>query len=119
MPTNDLGNRVDRNDERLNEILVIVTRNSGKIQRLEDDLDSIVAELGGAPMTGSRGDRRTLRWRLHQLENDQAAAKAAKAALEAATEAKRTAWSNTQKGFLFLFAALAAVLGLLNYLGVG
>lgn len=88
-------------------------------ETMADTLAAVVAELGGAPNVNVRGERPPIRYRLHKLENDQAAARAAQAALEAAKAAKSLAWSKRQKVALFGVAVVGAVLGLLSFLGLG
>lgn len=88
-----------------------------KIQRTVDDMNGKVgrvnAEIGyGLPEPAERGDRPTLRDRLHVLENDDLVAKAIH-------DSYARTFGRWQKIGLFGFAAAAAVEGFLRIVGVG
>lgn len=89
-----------------------------KIEVKVDDLAELCAEIeheiGGAPRIGIRGSRRSMRQRLHDLENDKAAATAAEAALAAATAVRKEAWTTFQKAGLFVFAGGGFVMALIT-----
>ena len=86
---------------------------------LRSDLDAACAEIGRVPRIASRGNRPSMTDRLHTLENDKTAARAAQAALEAAGAAKRQAWSTWEKAGLFAIAGVGALTSVLRVLGVG
>lgn len=86
----------------------------GKVDDLAELCTEIEHEIGGAPRVGIRGDRKSMRDRLHDLENDKAAALAATAALEAVQAMKRETWTNFQKIGLFVFAGGGFVIALLS-----
>lgn len=88
-----------------------------RIQRAVDEMNGKVgrmnAEIGyGLPEPGERGDRATLRERLHGLENEEVVAKAIH-------DSYARTLGRWQKVGLFGFAALAAVEGFLRLIGVG
>lgn len=76
-------------------------------------------EVGGAPKVAMRGSRKSMRDRLHDLETDREAARAARVALEAATTIRQAAWTRGEKVALFVFAAVAAGASLLRLFGFG
>lgn len=92
-----------------------------KLDHVTEEVDAIRAEIGPTlPDLGQREGRLTVQGRLHVLENDAAAAKLAKAHLEATEKAKEQAqeaerrardqhWTRLQKVGLFLFAAIGAM----------
>jgi len=108
--------RLERLELRQTDLLVQVTKNTAQLEELHHDVAAVVAELGGAPIFMARGARQTIRWRLHQLETDQAAARLAAQALKEASEANRQAWSRREKMFLFVFAFIASLEGVLRML---
>lgn len=108
-PLDSLEQRLARFEERQLKILVGLGKVEEKLSDLNGDVAGVMAEIGGAPAAPVRGERETLRWRVHKLENDRYAAEAAHAALEAAKASNRQAWSLWQKLALFAFAAAAAI----------
>ncbi len=83
-------------------------------------IDAIEHELGGAPKVElRREERRTIRGRLHELENDKAAASIAHAALQAAEAARGRSWSTAQKATVFVIGIVTAVLTILRFAGYG
>ncbi len=83
-------------------------------------IEDLMLEVGDAPDHRFRkGDRETIRDRLHRLENDRDAAQIAHAALEAAQASKAQAWTRWQKIWLFIFAVIGAAIGVLRLLGIG
>ena len=113
--------RLERLEERQTEIIERLAANSGRISDIQEDLKALMAEIGGAPDSSSRGPRDTLRWRVHQLENSAYAADYARQALEAAEAARDSAnekqWSVLQKIGLFVFAGTGAIGTLLTIAG--
>lgn len=87
-----------------------------KVDDLKELCDEIEHEIGGAPRVGIRGSRRSMRQRLHDLENDRAAAMAAQAALDATANLKRETWSTFQKVGLFIFAGGGFIIALVSLL---
>lgn len=118
----DTLRRLERLEERQTEIIERLTANTGRLSDMQEDLRAVVAELGGAPDTATRGPRDTIRWRLHQLENSAYAAEYAQEALKAAEAARQAAaekqWSVTQKIGLFVFAGIAALGTILRLAGL-
>ena len=90
-----------------------------RLDTLAGYAEDLMAEVGGVPGTAARGDRLTLRDRLHTLEDDRAAAKAVTHALEEGRMAHARAWGTWQKVGLFVFAGGAFVMGLLRVFGIG
>ncbi len=90
-----------------------------RLDSIDGTVADLVAEVGGVVPWESRGQRVTVRERVHLLENDRATAIAATAALKSAEATKRQAWSVWEKGGLFLLAALGTASGLLRLFGIG
>lgn len=117
MPANDA--RLDRIERRLDDISGVIAIRGPLLKELRDDVDACVAEIGRVPTVASRGNRKSVSDRLHDLENDRATALAAQAALEASRDARRHAWSTWEKALLFAFAAATPILAALHVAGVG
>ena len=115
----DLRDRLNRVEGKQIEMIGTLAENTVMLRGIADTQEAVVAELGGAPDPMSRGPRDTVRWRLHRLENDQSAAKAAAAALAAAEASKSNAWTQRQKIALFAFAAIGTALGIASFFGFG
>lgn len=115
----DVQRRLTRLEDRQAEIIETLAEHTVMLQSIQESERAMTAELGGAPDPVARGTRDTIRWRVHQLENDRSATRAANAALEAARATNRQAWSRKEKAALFLFALVATVLSLLKFFGVG
>lgn len=80
------------------------------LKTLNGHVSDILTEIGGAPARDFRDpERKSIRARLHTLENDRAAASIAQAALKAAESVRAQAWSTRQKVTLFVFASFAFV----------
>lgn len=117
MSTDHYDQRFDKIDEKLTQLLIADVRIADRLDKLDEDFVAIIAEVGGVPQLEVRGERLPLRKRIHKLENDQAAAKIAGAALKAAQAANSNAWSRRQKVLLFVFTASTFVETLLHVLG--
>lgn len=126
----DMLRRLERLEERQIAILERMTETAALLANMNDDVKAVVAEVGGAPDSNVRGERDTLRWRIHRLEGDAHAAEYAKQLLEESRDATATAkavnqsakerqWSLTQKVILLLFAGIGALGTLYNILGLG
>ena len=79
-------------------------------ERLEDlvkDVEGLLREVGG--VAHGNGEHRSMRRRVHDLETNTAAAKAATAALEAAQAIRRDGWAWWQKTLVTIFAGIGAV----------
>lgn len=96
--------------------LDVVDRHIGEVAK---EVEAVEFEIGGAPRPAFRGNRSTIRSRLHHLENDAAAARIAAEALQASSAERRGEWSRVQKVALFLFAVIAAIEGAARLLGYG
>jgi len=97
----DEGNLMQEIDDRLGRIEVALTEVRTDIKYMNGTVADLVAEIGSVPPSNARGGRSTLRDRLHVIENDNAAAKAAEAALA-------QAWGKGAKVALFVFAIVGA-----------
>lgn len=91
-------------------------RIEGRVTSLSELCTELEHEIGGAPRVGIRGERKNMRQRIHDLENDRAAAIAATAALETARAVRSETWTRAQKIGLFAFAAGGFVIALLSLL---
>lgn len=85
-----------------------------RLARLEERLDDLVEdvrallhEVGG--VTHGNGGHKSMRRRVHDLETNTAAARAATAALEAAQAIRRDGWAFWQKTAVTIFAGVGAV----------
>lgn len=109
----DMLRRLERLEERQLDMLQQMTESAAVLKNMSDDVKAVAAEVGGAPDTTVRGERETLRWRVHNLENSAAAAAYAKDALAAAQSANTTAkarqWSIREKLILLAFAGIGAI----------
>ncbi len=120
------------------EMKLAVSELTRDVRQVNGHVADVLAEVGTVPDHRYREhDRMTVTKRLHALENDRAAAKAAEAALvaaeqareqaiaamnqsrEQAEEASRHRWSTLQKIGVFLIAIAGTVIALLGLLGVG
>lgn len=93
----ELGERLARLEEQMSE--------------LRDDVRAIDRVLNGPPRDDS------FRGRLHKLETSDAAARAAEAAIKAATVMRRDGWSALQKTVVTGAALVAAAVSVYNALG--
>ena len=97
----------------LDEILVLVEQTNAKVDQINGSVSAIMREIGGVPDPEFREpDRKTIRARIHELENDRAVEKAIRNSYD-------RAWSRWQKIALFAIAVAGSVMALLGLLGVG
>jgi hypothetical protein len=90
-----------------------------KVEATNGHVADVVAEVGRVPLLAARGTRLTITDRLHVVESTVTPI-AIEAAVHRALDSRRnTAWTFGQKAMLFVFALLAAVTGLLRFLGYG
>lgn len=115
----DLKRRLDRIETNQQEMRLTLTEISAAAKQMNGTVINILAELGEAPDYRFRGDRPTVRDRIHKLQSESATAKIATHALEAAKAAQLQTWSRREKAGLFAFAALGAASYLLRLFGVG
>lgn len=115
----DLKRRLDRIESNQQEMRQTLTEISAAAKQMNGTVINILAELGEAPDYRLRGDRPTIRDRIHELQNESAAAKIAASALEAMKAAQAQTWSRREKIGLFTFATLGAASYLLRLFGVG
>lgn len=83
-----------------------ITRLEERFDDLVEDVQSLLREVGG--VSHGNGDFRPMKRRLHELETNTAAAKAAAAALEAAQAIRRDGWAMWQKTMVTVFAGIGA-----------
>ena len=84
-----------------------------KVDQINGSVTAIMVEIGGVPDPEFRDpDRKSIRKRLHALENDRAVEKAIRNSYD-------RAWSRWQKIALFAIALAGFVVALLGLLGVG
>ena len=88
-------------------------RVADEFKSVRHDLGKLEGALHGPPTDTS------VRGRLHKLESDDAAARAASAALEAVRLAQRQTFSTFEKAGLFAFAGVATAATVLRWFGVG
>lgn len=118
MHDDDVLERLREIETRQVDVLAELVKLNAAVATLSERADAVVAEIGGAPPLYVRGERQTLRDRLHRLENDEQAARIAGEALNAARLARRQAWGTWQKVALFGFAFVGALTGVLRIFGV-
>lgn len=93
-----------------------------EIRVITGQVQDVMAELGGVPQRDYRGNRETVRDRLHRIESDGQAAKAVREALEvlrsqqAATELRR--WGSWEKRATILGVMVAASTSVARVFGV-
>ncbi len=122
----DRADRLDRN-ERLDRMESRQIEQGERLVRIEDSVDHangklarVTAEVGyGLPEPSQRGERRSLRNRVHDLENERRAGEIARQALTAAKKANSQAWTRWQKILLFVFAVATTTASLLRLAGFG
>jgi hypothetical protein len=108
--------RIERRQDDMIATLAVIRE---KVETTNGSVADVVAEVGRVPLLAARGARPTITDRLHMVESTVTPV-AIEAAVHRALDARRnTAWTRGQKALLFLFAALAGVIGLLNFLGLG
>ncbi len=83
-----------------------------QVQDLSATVSALESELGGAPKLFLRGNRKNIRDRLHELENDREAVKIARAALNQAEQNRKHSWTITEKVALFALAVIGAATSL-------
>ncbi len=88
-----------------------------QVQDLSATVSALESELGGAPKLFLRGNRKNIRDRLHELENDREAVKIAQSALNQAEENRKHSWTLTEKVALFLLAMIGAATSLARLFG--
>lgn len=115
----DDGRRLERIEAQMDEVLVRVERIDGRTQRLEEGYAAVAAEVGGVEVLGARGERKSLRDRLHTLEDEGDTAKLGLQLLEEHKRRARARWTLAQKVWLFTFAAGGFVISGLRLLGIG
>lgn len=94
MDAREVGERIVRVEEQL--------------RNLQGDVEALDRQISGPPREES------IRGRLHKLENADAAARAATAALAAAKAVQRQGWSQRERVGLFVIAAAGVVLGVVQ-----
>lgn len=119
MPEGAIERRLERIEERQQQIIVAIERLTLKAEVNAGTVSAVIAEVGGAPDVATRQGRLTMRDRIHDLENDTAAATAAKAALEAATAARIGQWTVREKTLVGLCAIGTFAMSLLRVAGIG
>lgn len=104
-------------EHQLKEKLAALEDGQQELLRRFDDMNktmkNIVAEVGGVPDIDFREkDRRSLRWRLHALENDREAVKIAGQAVEAAMQAREDVVRSQRAESMNRFTKREKILGL-------
>ena len=95
------------------EVREFRARMADELRDTRGDIGKLEAALHGPPSESS------IRGRLHKLENDEHASRAALAAVEAVKLAQRRTFSTLEKVALFAFAAIATSSTVLRWFGVG
>ena len=98
--------RLDALADELHQISQQTTRIDASMTALHDNVRALVREVGG--FHEGNGAHVSLRTRMHKIEGDQAAANAAKAALDAAQAMRRNEFTWKSKLVLLAFAAMGA-----------
>lgn len=83
-----------------------LTRLEARYDDLAKDVQGLLREVGGIDY--GNGSHKPLKRRMHDLETDTAAARAANAALQAAQAIRRDGWSRWQKTLVTVFTAIGA-----------
>jgi uncharacterized protein (DUF1778 family) len=113
------ADRLARIEERQDEMIAALASLEHKVDTTNGFVLDLRAEVGRVPLLAARGTRLTVTDRLHAVEGVVTPV-AIEAAVHRALDARRnTAWTRGQKAMLFMFAAVACVIGLLNFLGLG
>ena len=84
-----------------------IVRLEAQVAAMAADVRAILDEVGG--ISAGNGERKSLRRRVHDLETNTAAARAATAALEAAEAIRRDGWAWWQKTLVTIFAGVGAI----------
>jgi hypothetical protein len=119
MPEGSIERRLERIEERQQEMLVAIERLMQRAETNASGISSIVGEIGGVTDLAIRQGRPTLRDRVHRLENDTAAATAAKAALQAAQNARASNWTLREKVLVGACAVGTFALSVARAFGIG
>lgn len=83
-----------------------IARLEERFDDLTEDVRGLLREVGG--VNHGNGAHRTMRRRIHELETNTAAARAATAALEAAQAIRRDGWAFWQKTVVTICAGIGA-----------
>jgi hypothetical protein len=111
--------RLARIEDRQDEMIAALASISQKVDTTNGSVLDLRAEVGRVPLLAARGARPSVTDRLHIVEGTVTPV-AIEAAVHRALDARRnTAWTRGQKAMLFLFAACACTVGLLNFFGLG
>ena len=84
-----------------------IVRLEAQLSGLLGTFEGVLREIGG--VSAGNGEHKSVRRRLHDLETNTAAARAATAALEAAEAIRRDGWAAWQKLVVTVFAGIGAV----------
>jgi hypothetical protein len=111
--------RLARIEERQDEMISALASLEHKVDTTNEFVVDLRAEVGRVPLLAARGARPTVTDRLHVVEGIVTPV-AIEAAVHRALDSRRnTAWTRGQKAMLFMFAAVACMIGLLNFFGLG
>jgi hypothetical protein len=111
--------RLARIETRQDEMIATLAVIRERVEATNGFVDDLRAEVGRVPLLAARGARLSLTDRMHEVEGTVTPV-SIEAAVHRALDARRnTAWTRGQKAMLFAFAAVASVIGLLNFLGLG
>jgi len=119
MPEGSTERRLERLEARQESLLLAIERLTAKVEGNSVNIAAIVGEVGGVQDLATRQGRPTLRDRVHLLENDTAAATAAKAALQAAQNTRAGQWTMREKTLVGLCAVGTFALSILRAFGIG
>ncbi len=90
-----------------------------RLDSIDGTVADVVAEVGGVPPWETRGNRPTLRDKVHDLQAATMPAVVEAAMLRALDSRRSHAWTIWQKVWAFAFAIVAAVGTVLRLFGVG
>ena len=117
MPTE--RERLDRLEEANASIKILCESLTTGFKDMDEKMDDVIAEIGGARPWRSRGDMPTMRDRLHKLESNTSPVMFKFMMDEYMKARSATLWTAPQK-FAVIVAALAgAVVSILRIAGVG
>ena len=106
-------------EEALQKNIAVCEPLAEQVNRIFKTVTDISAEIGGAPPAEMRGQRKTHRQRLHELENNTSPVAIEAAVNRAIAQHSDRLWSAWQKRVVVVATLFGLIVGLLRIFGVG
>lgn len=114
-----LSRRMDVFEEALQRNIAVCEPLAEQVNMIFKTVTDISAEIGGAPPAEMRGQRKTHRQRLHELENNTSPVAIEAAVNRAIAQHSDRLWSAWQKRLVVVATLFGLIVGLLRIFGVG